>query len=331
MNVRTGPSDVEQSSPAAAGTSAATGWPRVLWYVGTVLLIGMAFHIVALVVTGGPVSGPLSLRKPAAFAETGWLVAWSVALVLPLLRTKAWQRHVVGTAVVLFGVGETTVIGVQAWRGVPSHYNFSTPLDTALMRGGAAGFAGLFLIGMVTLLVATLRTPGTAASVRLGVVAGIVVLLVGCVIGFVMIFNNSGVFQGGVGADFPPRGGAYLGPDAATVGPEYLLLRPATDGGDLILIHAIGVHGLLLLAVPAVLLARTTMGAARQWQVTAAAVASVAVATVALLIHALRQLPLERLHPLSLAVLALCAVTLTGTYAITAAALWRRRRSAAAA
>lgn len=314
------------NSPATAG-----GWPRVLWYAGGFLLAGMLFHIGALIVTGGPVSGPVSLRKPATFAETGWLVAWSVALMLPLIRTRAWQRHVVGTTVLLFGIGETTIMGIQAWRGVPSHYNFSTPFDATLVRGGAAGFAGLFLVGMITLLVAALRTPGMAASVRLGVVAGVVVLLVGCVIGFVMIFNNSGVFQGTVGADFPPRGGAYLGPDAATVGPEHLLLRPATDGGDLILLHAIGVHGLILLAVPAVLLARTAMSAARQLRVAVLAVASVAVATAVLLVHALRQLPLEQLHPVALAVLGLCTVTLTGTYAVTATALWRRHRPAAVA
>ena len=42
----------------------------------------------ALLVTGDPVTGPVSLRKPATFAETGWLLCWSVAPFvgyLPLL------------------------------------------------------------------------------------------------------------------------------------------------------------------------------------------------------------------------------------------------------
>ncbi|MDQ2882058.1 MAG: hypothetical protein M3Y48_12760 [Actinomycetota bacterium] len=196
---------------------------------GTVLLVTMVVHIAALVITGGPVSGPVSLRKPAAFAETGWLIAWSVALILPRLRTRAWQRHVIGAAVLLFTVGETAIIGFQAWRGVPSHYNFSTPLDAALMRGGAGGTAGIFLIGVLVLLIAALRSRD-AASVRLG-----------------------------VGAGFARQTSAYLGPDAATVGPQYALLRPATRGGDLVLPHIIGIHGLVLLAVPAVLLTRTAM------------------------------------------------------------------------
>lgn len=131
----------------------ATAWPRVLFVAGAALLVAMVVHIVAMVLLGGAISGPVSLRKPATFAETGWLLCWSVALVLPRLRTRAWQRHVVGGAVLAFAVVETTVIGIQAWRGVPSHYNVTTPLDTALMRGGAAGTAAVFVVGMIVVLV----------------------------------------------------------------------------------------------------------------------------------------------------------------------------------
>lgn len=309
-----------------AGLTGPPGWPRALWAVGTVLLVTMLVHVMALVVSGGPISGPVSLRKPAAFAETGWLTAWSVALILPTLRTRAWQRHVIGASVVLFGVGETAIMAVQAWRGVPSHYNFSTLFDAALMRGGAAGTAGVFLIGMIVLLVATLRSRDCGASARLGIGAGVVVLVAGCVIGLVMIFNNSGVYQGSVGADFARQTAGYLGPDRATVGPEYLMLRPATRGGDLILLHAIAVHGLILLAVPGVLLARTATIRGRQLQVMALAVAAVAGAMVILLVQALRQLPLEELHPVALVALAVCALALVVAYAQVARVLLGRRR-----
>jgi hypothetical protein len=288
-----------------------------------VLLAVMVFHIVALAVTRGPVTGPVSLRKPADFAETSWLVCWSIALLLPRLRTRAWQRHVIGASAVAFGFGETAVMAIQAWRGVPSHYNFSTPFDAALIRGGAAGLAGFFLVGVIVLLVATARTPGLGSAERLGILAGGGVLLLGCIIGFMMISNNSGVYQGALGTGFRDRTSAYLGPDPATVGTEYVLLRPFTQGGDLVLLHAIGVHGLLLLAVPAVLLARTRLSPRQQWLVMAAAVTATAVAVTVLLVHALRQLPLSALGPIALTVLALCGVTLLAVYAITALALRR--------
>lgn len=311
----------------SAGLISPTGWPGILWVTGTILLVTMLAHIAALVITGGPVSGPVSLRKPATFAETGWLTAWSVALILPTLRTRAWQRHVIGAAVLLFTVGETAIMGFQAWRGVPSHYNFSTPLDAALMRGGAGGTAGIFVIGIIVLLIATLRSRDAAASTRLGVGAAIVVLLVGCVIGFVMISNNSGVYQGVVGTGFARQTAAYLGPDAATVGPQYVLLRPATHGGDLVLPHIIGIHGLVLLAVPAVALARTAMPRTRQLAVIALAVTSVVLAMIILLTQALRQLPLDQLHLAALATLALCAIALLGAYTAVAIALKSARRA----
>ena len=307
---------------------ATRGWPRVLWIVGTVLLVTMLVHVAALAIRGGPLTGPVSLRKPADFAETGWLLTWSVALILPRLRTRAWQRHVIGGSAVLFGVGETAVMAIQAWRGVPSHYNFSTPLDAALMRGGAAGTAGVFLIGVVVLLVAALRSPDTA-SVRLGILAGVTVLLVGCAIGFVMVSNNSGVFQGVFGSGFGNRTAGYLGPDPGTVGHEYVLLRPHTRGGDLVLLHAIGVHGLALLALPAILLARTALPVTRQLQLIATAVGATGVGMAVLLVQALRQLPLDQLHPVLIAVLALCLVALVAAYAGIAVALFRRRPTVA--
>lgn len=286
-------------------------WPRVLWGVGGLLFVTMVVHVVALIVTGGPLTGPVSLRKPATFAETGWLVAWSVALLMPVLKMRRWQRHVVGGATVLFGVGETAIMAVQAWRGVPSHYNFTTPLDAALVRGGAAGTAGVFLIGVVVLIVATVRAR-IPADLRLGVLAGVFVLLLGSAIGLVMIFNNSGVFQGTVGVGFADRTAGYLGPDAATVGPELLLIRPATMGGDLVLPHAIGVHGLTLLAVPAVLLARTA--SRHRLLITGTAVAAVLGAQAILLTHALNQLPLDSLSPLALGALGFCAAALVAAY-----------------
>jgi hypothetical protein len=74
-----------------------------------------------------------------------------------------------------------------AARGIPRrdhHYNFMIPFDAALMRGGAAGTAGLFLLGVVVLLVLSLRAHNGPASQRLGVRAGVTVLLIGCAIGY---------------------------------------------------------------------------------------------------------------------------------------------------
>jgi hypothetical protein len=309
---------------AAAPPRPAVTWPRILRVAGAGLLVAMVVHLVAMVVLGDPVGGPVSLRKPATFAETGWLLCWSVAAVLPHLRTRPWQRHVVGGAVLAFAVVETAVMAVQAWRGVPSHYNFTTPLDAALVRGGAAGTAAVFVVGMIVLLGVALRSRDAAPALWLGVVGGVVVVLVGAATGMVMISTNSGVYRGGIGSGFGASG-AYFGPDAAIVGPDYAGFRPATAGGDLVLPHAVGVHGLLLLAVPAVLLAGTALAARARLALVATMCAAVGLGLTVLLVHAFRMLPLDALGPIGLVVLTGCAVAYLGAVAAAVRAVVRGR------
>jgi hypothetical protein len=80
-----------------------------------------------------------------------------------------------------------------------------------------------------------------------------------------------------------------------------------------------------LLALPAVLLARTGLPATRQLRLIATATGAVTVAMAILLVQALRQLPLDELHPVLLGVLALCLAALLAAYAGIGAAVLRRR------
>jgi hypothetical protein len=283
------------------------GWPRVLWWAGWVLLATMLVHVAAMVVTRGAVVGPVSLRKPATFAETSWLLCWSVALALPWLRLGRRRRAFVALTVLAFGIGETSVMAIQAWRGVPSHYNFTTTFDAVLMRGGAGGLAFLLLAGLVVLLTG-LRHSSAPPGVVVGVVGGVGVLLVGCLVGFVMISNMSGVFQGSIGSALgsPQRG--YLGPSAATVGHQYLLLRPHTAGGDLVLLHAVGVHGMVLLTVPAILLTRTRLSHQQQQRLVVAMTGSLVAGLALLAVHAFEQHPWDQLSTVGLAALLVLAL-----------------------
>ena len=307
-------------------------WQTALFLAGWVLLATMVFHVVALFATGGDVTGPVSLRKPADFAETGWLACWAVALVLPHVAMGRVREAIVAGSVLLFGFAETTVMAIQAWRGVPSHYNFTTTFDAILMRGGAAGTAGVFLVGMVVLLVSSLRTRAsgeTPASLLLGVRLGVVVMLVGCVIGFVMISNMSGIWNGQFGSAFGEPQTGYLGPTPAQVGHEYVLVRPDTDGGDLVLLHAIGIHGLVLVTIPAALLAMTAVPEVWRrrlvWIMAAAVLGSMAV----IASQSFRSHPLGEMGWLRMSLLAVATTAALGSYAVIVVAWMRSRRTQA--
>ena len=287
---------------------------RVLWWAGWVLLATMVVHVVALAATGGAVTGPVSLRKPATFAETSWLLCWSVGLTLPWLRLGRVRRRLVVAAVLAFGIGETLIMAVQAWRGVPSHYNVTTPFDAVLMRAGAGGLAFVLLAGLVVLLTGT-RGSTAPRSVLLGVRAGVGVLLVGCLVGFVIISNMSGVFQGSFVAGFTQPQAGYLGPTAATVGREYLLLRPHTDGGDLVLLHAVGVHGMVLLTLPALMLARAGVPERTRLTLVATMAGLVVAGMAGLAVAAFGQRPWDSLSSVAVASLAGLALGYVATLA----------------
>ena len=67
-------------------------------------------------------------------------------------------------------------------------------------------------------------------------------------------------------------------------------------------------HGLLLLAVPAVLLAGTTLAARTRLALVATMCAAVGLGLAVLLVHAFRMLPLGALDPAVLVLLAACVV-----------------------
>ncbi|CAA9568158.1 MAG: hypothetical protein AVDCRST_MAG86-1273 [uncultured Truepera sp.] len=231
---------------------------KVLFIVGTLLLVVMVFHLAALLITGGPLSGPISLRKPATFAETGWLLCWSVGWLLPLVKLKSWEKGFVAAGALLFGVGETLVAAVQAWRGVPFHYYVPTPFDGVIF--GFAGIdAAVFLASVLVLLRASLRHQELAPSLLLAVRLGTVILFVGTLTGVLMILNWSGVWQGGPPGLFRPG----FDTDNAN-------FSEGAVGGNLVVIHAVGVHGLSLMLLPAWLLTLSRLREGRRVRLTAA-------------------------------------------------------------
>jgi hypothetical protein len=257
---------------------------KVLFVVGTMLLGVMTFHLTALLVTGGPLNGPVSLRKPATFAETGWLLCWSVAWLLPQLKMRSWEKGFVAAGALLFGVGETFIAALQAWRGVPFHYYVPTPFD-AIIFGLAGIDAAVFLASVLVLLRASLRRQELAPSLLLAVRLGTVVLFIGTLTGVLMILNWSGVWQGG-----PPN-----------------MFRPGFDtddanfsegvvGGNLVVIHAVGVHGLSLVLLPAWLLTLSRLRENRRVYLTAAVGGTTLAGLAVLAVAALTLTPLSNLN-----------------------------------
>ncbi|MEU6780654.1 hypothetical protein ABZ912_15745 [Nonomuraea angiospora] len=203
-----------------------------LWYlVGVLLVLAGLVHLGVFVVDGGPWEGAVSWRKPFTFGVSFGLSVLTLTWVSQFVRLRA--RPLVVGAFAVASTLEVALITLQAWRGVPSHFNMETAFDTAVARTLAAGGGVLVAIGIVMTIAAFRPNPGLAPSMRLAVRAGFATLLAAMAFGAVMIAR--GVVE-------VVTGNQQLAYTVATA------LKPA---------HAIFMHGVLLLPALSWLLSRT--------------------------------------------------------------------------
>lgn len=273
---------------------------QVLFASGTALFTSMIVHGVALAVTGGSVHGPTSFRKAMTFAEAGWLLCWTVGWLLPLITMRRWERRLVAFATLLFGVGETFLMSTQVWRGVPSHYNTDTLFDNVWFMSTGV-IAVIFATALLVLLRAALRERHLAPSLLLSIRAGALLVLFGLLIGFLMIMNSSGVWQGVAHLlqtrfDFEPRTGER--------------------GGDLVLLHAIGVHGLNLVPLVAWLLSYSHLRERTRTSITAFVTLNIVAITGVLSVQVFNAAPLADIDLISLTIVAVCSLALLLCYVV---------------
>jgi len=264
---------------------------RVAYVVGLVLFVSGLVHVGILLVTGWTWIGPVSLRKAATFGLSFGLTLPSVAWATSYLRLPA--RGLVLGVFIATCVVETVLISMQAWRGVPSHFNFATPFDTAVSTTLALGGGVIVLVGGVCTLAAFAGAGGLAPSMALAVRTGLVVLLVAFATGAVMVAR--GVVEA--------RGGqAQLAYDTA---------------GSLKPLHAVAMHVVLVLPALAWLLAHTSWAEARRLRLVGVAVVADAVLTAVVGYEAFAGIP-PLTPPLVLGALSVAALIVLATTGATA-------------
>ena len=264
---------------------------RVAYVVGLVLFVSGLVHVGILLVTGWTWIGPVSLRKAATFGLSFGLTLPSVAWATSYLRLPA--RGLVLGVFIATCVVETVLISMQAWRGVPSHFNFATPFDTAVSTTLALGGGVIVLVGVVCTLAAFAGAGGLAPSMALAVRTGLVVLLVAFATGAVMVAR--GVVEA--------RGGqAQLAYDTA---------------GSLKPLHAVAMHVVLVLPALAWMLAHTSWPEARRMRLVWVAVVADAVLTAVVGYEAFAGIP-PLTPPLVLGALSVAALIVLATTGATA-------------
>lgn len=196
---------------------------RTCLVVGAVLIVSGLLHLVVFAIDGGPWEGPVSWRKAVTFGVSFGLTVLTLVPVSRPVRMSDRARGLVVGGFVAACVVEVTLVTMQAWRRVPSHFNFETPFDTGVTMVLAAGGGVLFVV-LGALFAQSLRAqPLLAPELRLGIRLGFGALLAGLVTGAIMIGIGTVLVRGG-------------DPQAAYHG-----------AGVFKLAHAVGLHGIAVL------------------------------------------------------------------------------------
>ncbi|MDQ7805067.1 hypothetical protein Q5425_15080 [Amycolatopsis sp. A133] len=262
---------------------------RIAYAVGAALFLSGVVHALVLVATGGSWLGPLSMRKAVTFGLSFGLTLASVAWATSFLTMRPRLRGVLLGAFTWASVTEVVLVSMQAWRGVPSHFNFGTPFDNVVSMTLAAG-GGVLVLTVVGFTATALVEPGPdAPSLRLAVRAGLVVLVAALATGAVMIGRGVVAARGG-------------DPQLAY-----------TTAGALKPLHAVAMHAILVLPALAWILRFTPHPEPHRLRIVKTAVAADALLTAVIGVESFTGIdPLAA--PLPLMVLsALAAAVLAGT------------------
>jgi hypothetical protein len=236
---------------------------RACYVIGALLIFLGLLHFGAFLIRGGPWLGPVSLRKPVTFGLSFGVTLIAVAWVTSYVRVSGRLRTILLTVFAADCVLEVGLITLQAWRGVPSHFNFEGAFNRSVSMLLAIG-GGVLIAVLVTFAGAAFRgNPVLPPSMQLAVRAGFVTLLIGLASGAAMIARGVTLVNTGH-QDLAYQLGGFLKP-----------------------LHAVSLHGIVVLPAVAWLAARTAWTEAQRVRAVTIAVAGYVLAIVVALVVSL--------------------------------------------
>ena len=210
----------------------------VLYWIGMLSVVLTFACLPGLAFDDRTLMGVNVWLKPLKFCISTFIYIFTVGFLVtlyPFSRRKKWVINGLTAWTLFFELG---IIVYQGARGVFSHYNFSSQFD-ALLFAAMGILVGVNVIIMVLFVVETIRLKmKTKKSIQWAILIGWVVVLVGSWVGGQMIgqmSHNIGVADGGAGLPF---------------------LNWSTIAGDLRVAHFFGIHGIQIIPLFALWLAR---------------------------------------------------------------------------
>jgi hypothetical protein len=253
------------------------------------LLVPMAF---GLVFDPREIGGAPAWLKPAKFALSTGIYSLTLAWVFIYLPDWPRSRRFVGRLTAVVMLVEVAIIALQAARGTTSHFNVGTPVDAALFSiMGLAIFSQT--AASVAVAVALWRQRFADRAFGWALRLGMAMTIVGALTGGLMTRPTEAQLADANASGRITLAGAHTvgAPDG---GPGLPVTGWSTQHGDLRVAHFVGLHALQVLP-SLTLIAFRGRGERARLRLTLAAAAVYVLIFVALLVQALRGMPLVAL------------------------------------
>lgn len=276
-------------------TLAARLWTadRLLTGTGLFLLTLLVPLSLGLLLDPRYIGGAPVWLKPAKFALSTGVYTLTLAWVFSYLTNWPRTRRVVGRVTSVAFVVEVAIIALQAGRGTTSHFNVGAPLDAMLF-----GIMGVAIVvqtaASVAVAVALWRQRFPDRAMGWALRLGMTLTVIGALVGGVMTRPTDAQLEAARATGRMPLAGAHTvgAPDG---GPGLPVTGWSTRYGDLRVAHFVGLHALQVLPLLTLIACRGRAERAGV-RLTLAAAALYALVFVALLVQALRGLPLIPLN-----------------------------------
>jgi hypothetical protein len=225
-----------------------------LIFVGLLMLVALAISIVGLIADPRTITGAPAWLKPMKFALSTGIYSFTVAWLLTYI--SVWPRLVRFMArLIAFVIAfEVVVIGVQAARGISSHFNVTTPLNATLFS--IMGVAiGLLELSSAIIAVALFRQAFADRAWGWALRLGMTITVLGAGLGGMMLGPTHAQLEQARATHQMTTVGAHTvgAPDG---GPGLPMTGWSTTHGDLRIPHFFGMHAVQIIPFLTFLLAR---------------------------------------------------------------------------
>jgi hypothetical protein len=162
-------------------------WPLVA--SGALLVASGLAHVAVWAALGGPWEGPVTWRKPILFGISGGLTAVSMGWVWSKMPVRRWDVPLSWLTTIALVI-EVALIDLQRWRGVASHFNRATLLDSVLYDLMGVLILWVTLVSADLLLRAFRQRVAVPRDMLLAIRAGLVFLVISCLLGIWVSVNG---------------------------------------------------------------------------------------------------------------------------------------------